>query len=99
MPRRLRNDQLPMIGRRRPHHHDQSAVRAARELTDAALNLAGLANRDRTQLHSELLARGWDDGPWSDAGGGGGFSEDRRAPDSGRDLLEQLRPFPGQTVF
>src|SRR3981081_257376 len=39
-----------MIGRRRPRHHDQPAIRAARELTDAAL--ISPASRTATGLSS-----------------------------------------------
>ena len=44
--------------------HDQTAIRHARERGDVALDLAGIAQIDRTDLHSERRRHRLDDANW-----------------------------------
>src|SRR5262249_22586902 len=94
-----RYDQLAM--HRRPHAagHDQSAVRTLREGSNCALDLAGIAHIYRTQLHTKrwclALLRGARGGPRRYSR----ISEDGRSRHAGRDLFEQLEPFPAHGKF
>jgi hypothetical protein len=53
MPGRERDDQIALNDRQWGCRHDQAAIRLARELCDGALDFAGGAHADRTQLHAE----------------------------------------------
>ena len=57
------------------------------------------AHVDWAHLHTEGWCYGLDHGKLADPGGYGGVPKDRRTRDPRCDLLEQLQPFPTQTVF
>ena len=71
----------------------------AGESSDGPLNLAGIAHVDRADLHADGRRHGLDDGELADSGAQGGIPKHRRSRHVRRDLLEQLKPFPGQAVF
>ena len=59
------------------------------------------ASRTSTGLNSTPNdgATAWMAAELADPGGDGGIPKDRRPRHAGRDLLEQLQPFPAQAVF
>jgi hypothetical protein len=75
-----------------PYGISGAAIRLAREGSDAALDLAGVAQADRSQLHSERRRRALD-GAKLVAPAHGRSAHDRHSLHLGRDLLEQLQPF------
>src|SRR5262249_44200131 len=97
--RRQRDDQFAMKDGRRGRRHDQAAVRRARQVSDAALDLAGVARVDRTDLDAEERPHGLDRAQLPAPGRDARIAEDRRAGDAGRNLLEQLEPFSAHAVF
>ena len=88
-----------MNERQRAPCHDQAAIRRAREGRDGALDLAGVAHVDRAHLYSERRRHGLDGAELADPLGYGGIAKDRHARHAGRDLFEQLQPFPAHAVF
>src|SRR5262249_1342161 len=75
------------------------AGRVARQTSDAALDLAGVARVDRTDLDAEERPHGLDRAQLPAPGRDARIAEDRRAGDAGRNLLEQLEPFSAHAVF
>ena len=94
-----RNDQIAMMRRQRARRHDQAAIRGARECRDGALDFAGIAHVDRTQIHPQRWRHGLDGSELPDPGGDGRIPKHGRPRHSGRDLLQQLQPFPAHAVF
>src|SRR5262245_28393121 len=79
--------------RRRQCHHDQAAIRGARECGEAALDRFGVVRGDRYYLHPERWRRALDGTELTHAGGICWVSKYRHPRDLGRDLFEQLQPF------
>src|SRR4029079_4200987 len=75
------------------------AVPGARERGRRALDLASVAHVDRAHLYPERRRHGLDDAVLSVPERIAGISKDCRSRHVWRDLLEQLQPFPAQTVF
>jgi hypothetical protein len=56
-------------------------------------------SRNQAQLHPQRGGHGLDSAQQAEFRGDGGIPNDRHSRHPGRDLLEQLRPFPAETVF
>ena len=56
MPGRKCDDQITMNDRQSASCHDQAAIRSARERTDAAFDLACVADADWAQGHPAIVA-------------------------------------------
>ena len=52
------DDQFAMITRLRARRHNQAAIRSAREIGYAALDLSGVEHADRAKLHPQLRGSG-----------------------------------------
>src|SRR5262249_49227515 len=99
VPDRQLDDQIAIKRRGGALRHDQSATRRAREGRDGTLDLAGVAHVDRVDPPLGRGRQGWDGGNWVGSAAWGGFPKNRRSRYAGRDLLEQLQPFPTYAVF
>src|SRR5262245_53478920 len=88
-----------MITRLRARRHNQAAIRSAREIGYAALDLFGVAHADRAKLHPQLRGSGLDCAQLSGPGALGGISQYRYPRHARRHLFEQLQPFPADTEF
>src|SRR6516164_4826726 len=89
----------PRRAARRAARHDQAAIRGTRECRDDPFELAGVAGVDRPHLYPERWGRGLDR---AELAGPGRYTKTLKEPHSlyaGRDLLEQLQPFPADAVF
>src|SRR6516164_7274129 len=89
----------PRRAARRASRHDQAAIRGTRECRDDPFELAGVAGVDRPHLYPERWGRGLDR---AELAGPGRYTKTLKEPHSlyaGRDLLEQLQPFPTDAVF
>ena len=58
MPRRKGDDEFAVNQRRPTHHHDQAAIRRARECRDGAFDLAGVGQSNRPQLDVQRVCHG-----------------------------------------
>jgi hypothetical protein len=63
------------------------------------ISYAGIAHVDRGQLHAQCRGHNLHRAELSDPGGDGGIAKHRCPRHAGRDLLEQLQPFPAYAVF
>src|SRR6516225_8171156 len=97
VPRRKLDDQF-LIDRSCPRH-DQTAVRRAGEGCDAAFNLSGVANPDRTHLHSARLRGTLDSAELANPGWIGRIPNNQYLRHVRRNLFEQFHPFSGETEF
>ena len=88
-----------MDHRQRAPRHDQATIRGAREGRDGTLDLARVANVERTHLHPERRRHGLDGAELADAGGDGRIANDCRSGHFRCDFFEQLKPFPAQAVL
>src|SRR5262245_13290863 len=79
--------------------HNQSAIPGPRECCNSALDLAGIADIDRTYLHPERRRCGLDHGKLSDAFRYRGIAKDSRSRYLRRNLPEQLQPFCARTIL
>ena len=89
----------PRRAARRASRHDQAAIRGTRECRDDPFELAGVAGVDRPHLYPERWGRGLDR---AELAGPGRYTKTLKESHSlyaGRDLLEQLQPFPADAVF
>ena len=68
-------------------------------MSDAALNVRGIAEVDRIYLYLERLRHGLNDAELCGAGGSISSAKDRRARHTWRDLFEQPQPLPADAVF
>src|SRR6516162_5624172 len=74
-------------------------ARAVREGSNCALDLARVADIDWLQFHTERRRNCLDGTQLAAAGSLPGIPQYRHARQAGRDLLEQLQPFPAHAVF
>src|SRR5215468_5331178 len=88
-----------MKDRRRARRHDQTAIRGARQIRDAALDLAGIARVERTNLHAQERSHRLNRAQLPAPGGDARVANNRRAAHAGRNLLEQLEPFAAHAVY
>ena len=89
--RRSDRDDARLSARR----HDQPVIRAAREGSDGALDLAGVAHIDWADLHPERRCHGLDDAKLARARRGGGIPKDRQlASRPGAICLSSSSHFP-----
>ncbi len=88
-----------MNDRYRARHHDQAAIRLAREGRDGGLDLARVADVDRAQFHPHRRRHGLDSAQLADLEGVGRIPEDRSPRHARRDLFEQFQPFRADAVF
>jgi hypothetical protein len=88
---RERGDQLTMNLRQRTRQHDQAAI--------GAFDLAGVAHAYRAHLHPERQRRTLDGAQLAHPAGESGIPKDRHSRHAGRDLFEQLQPFPADAEF
>src|SRR5262245_62646910 len=58
MPRRKGDDEFAVNQRRPTHHHDQAAIRRARECRDGAFDLASVGQSNRLQLDVQRVCHG-----------------------------------------
>jgi hypothetical protein len=82
-----------MVARR----HDQASIRGARECRDSALNLAGVTQADRCQLHPERRRHGLDSAQLAKPYGK--IPKHRHSRHPRHDLFEQFKPLPAYAVF
>ncbi len=83
---------------RAPHDH-QTAVRAARESRNRALDLTGIAHIDRGQFNTERWGHGLDRAELANSRGYGGITYDGDSRQFRHHLFEQLQPFRANAVF
>src|SRR5262249_14962772 len=99
-----------MLGRERDDHpamdrrpgaaeYDHAAAGRLRERPEGALNFAGIAQVDGTQLHAERRRERLDRAELAGTGGDAGVPKNRHARRARRDLLEQLQPFATDGIF
>jgi Resolvase, N terminal domain len=93
------DDQITTNHRQRARRHDKAAIRGVREGGDGTLDLGRVAHVDWARVHANRRRHGLDYGELADPGGKGGIPKDRRSRYARRDLPQQFRPFPAQTVF
>src|SRR5206468_11846535 len=79
--------------------YDKSGVRRARNRSDFPLHFSRIAGTNEAKFHNVLRCHGLDNRELADAGDAGGIAKNRYARHIRRNLLEQLQPFPGETVF
>ena len=99
MPGRQRDDQIAMNDRPRSPRRDQAAIRGARECGDGALDLVGVAQPERAQVHPERRRHGLDSGELRDASGVARVLKDCHAGNAGGDVFEQFQPFRAHAEF
>src|SRR5258707_6698546 len=99
VPRRQPDDHFTMADRPRAHGQHQRAVRVAREGGDAALDLVGIRDADRAQLHPERRRHGLDSAQLSHAQGERRVAKHRDSLYAGCGLLQQLQPLPADAEF
>src|SRR5262249_3633401 len=99
MPIRQRDNEVAMNERQCGCRHDQAAILPARECGDGALDLAGIAQVDRSQLHPQRWRHGLDSAELPDPGGDGRIPKPRHPRYARRNLLEHLQPFPAHAIF
>src|SRR6516164_4687989 len=97
--RRKLDDQFSIHRSSRGPRHDQAAICRAREGCDAAFNLSGVANPDRTHLNSARLRCTLDSAELTNSGWIGRIPNHQRARQVRCDLLEQFHPFSGEAEF
>jgi hypothetical protein len=76
-----------------------TAGRRAGKFGNAALDLAGIAHADWSQLNPDGRCHGLDGTPLAGAGGIGAIPKDRHSRHARRYFFQQLQPFPTDAVF
>src|SRR5262245_24650752 len=94
-----RDDQISLRHPSTARPYNQAAIWAAGECGDGALDLGRVTHASRADLHPERRRHRLDDGQLADPGGCGGITKYGRSLHVGRDLFEQLQPFPAHAVF
>ena len=84
------DQQIEMKDRQAAAGHDQSAVRCAREISDAAFDFTRALQVDWDHLHAQNRRDRLDRRPRADPGGNGRIACHRRARRGWRNLLEKL---------
>src|SRR5262245_44653666 len=99
VPRHQRDDQMPMNRRPPAWHHDQTAIRGAREGRDDTLDLGRLTQIDRVCLYPKRGRHGLDSGKPTGSDALCGIAKNRDPRHGWRDLFEQLQPLPAEAIF
>src|SRR6516164_3897564 len=99
VPRCKLDDQFSIDRSSRGSRHDHTAIRRAGEGCDAAFNLCGVANTDRTHLHSARLRGTLDSAELANPGWIRRIPNHQRSCHVRRNLLEQFHPFSADTEF
>src|SRR3954469_17159650 len=79
--------------------YDKSGVGRARNRSDFTLHFSRIAGTNEAKFHKVLRGHGLDDRELADAGNTRGIAKNRYPRHIRRNLLQQLQPFPGETVF
>src|SRR6516165_10789496 len=90
---------LPILVGRIISIGNQAAIRGGHQGRDAALNLTDVARVDRACLHPQKWRHGLDGAVLPTSRGYSRVPDDRRVLNVGRNLLEQLKPFPAHSPF
>src|SRR5262249_56856090 len=96
---RERYDHAAMDRRPGAAEHDQAAAGRLRERREGAVDFAGIAHVDGTQLHAERRRERLDSAELAGTGRDAGVAENRHARHARRDLLEQLQPFAADGII
>src|SRR5215472_15143028 len=90
---------MAMDDRQAAPRYDQTPVRSARECSDTALDLIGVADADWMQFHAQLRGHGLDRTELPAPGRDSNIPQHRCPRHARRDLLEKLQPFSAYAVF
>jgi hypothetical protein len=93
------DDQVAMGLRQHAPQHDQTAVQPAREFSNIAFDLSGVAYAERAHLHPQRRRRALDCAQLSAREWQSGVTDDCHSHHAGRDLFKQLQPFRADAVF
>src|SRR5262249_37120096 len=99
VPCRHFGDQLAMDDPQCASRHDQAAIRPCCECRHGALDFAGIAHVERSQLHAQCRRDDLHRAKLPDSRSDGRIAKHRHPRHAGRDLLEQLQPFPAHAEF